>query len=79
MLLLVTVVLSWLYGYWSNGILGTHFEISSCWTGVGAIAAAFASIVGLAKAAWTKYSQDSQFNTLNGHMPGCSESKQPNT
>lgn len=60
MLMLVSVVLSWLWGYWSNGLWGTHFEIGSCWTGVGAIGAAFASIVGLAKAAWTKYGQDIQ-------------------
>ena len=31
-----TVLLSWLYGYWSNGLWGTKFEINSCWQGISA-------------------------------------------
>lgn len=69
MLLLVTVVGSWLWGYWSNGLHGTHFELASCWSGVAAILTGFASIAALAKAAWTKYGQDSQMNTQPFQAP----------
>lgn len=69
MLMLSLVVLSWLFGYWSNGLNNTHFEIASCWPGVTAVAGAFASILALAKSCWTKYGQDSQLNTENGQSP----------
>lgn len=69
MFLLVLVVISWLYGYWSNGMYGTKYELQSCWSGVAAILTGFASIAALAKAAWTKYGQDSTLNTIQGVAP----------
>lgn len=69
MLFLCAVSFSWLYGYWSNGLYGTKFEIASCWTGISAILAGFGAILGLASAAWAKYHTDSKFNTKEGEMP----------
>lgn len=67
--MLIVVAFSWLYGYWSNGLLGTKFDLGSCWQGIGAILTGFASIAALAKAAWTKYQADSEFNTPLGEIP----------
>ena len=70
MLVFICMILfSWLYGYWSNALYGTKFELNSCWTGVGAVITGLAGIAALAKAAWTKYSTDSQYNTAFGEMP----------
>lgn len=69
MVFLCSVAFSWLYGYWANALRGTHFEIASCWTGVGAIAAAFGAILSLAGAGWAKYHTDSKFNTVQGQKP----------
>jgi hypothetical protein len=63
MFFLCIISLSWLYGYWSNPLFGTKFEIASCWTGIGATIAAFATIVGLAGVSWAKYHTDSKFNS----------------
>lgn len=54
MTFLCLILCSWLFGYWSNALRGTHFELMSCWSGVTAVAGGLAGIVGLAKAAWTK-------------------------
>lgn len=67
--LLVVIVLSWLYGFWSNGLCGTKFEINSCWQGVSAVGAGIVTVVGLAKAAWTKYGLDSKYNSPEGQRP----------
>ena len=57
-----TVVLaSWLYGYWSNGLWGTHFEINSCWQGVSACGM---GLVGL-----FKWLVDSTKNSPDGMYP----------
>ena len=69
MIFLCLVLFSWLYGYWSNALVGTHFEVMSCWSGVTAIIGGLAGIVGLAKAAWTKYGMDSRYNSPVGTMP----------
>ena len=69
MVFLVLVLLSWLFGYWSNGLRGTHYEINSCLTGIGAVCTGIATVVGLAKAAWTKYGYDSKYNTPQGMPP----------
>jgi hypothetical protein len=66
MIFLVLVLVSWLFGYWSNGLRGTHFEINSCLTGIGAVCTGMLSVVGLAKAAWMKYGYDSKYNTPIG-------------
>lgn len=58
------VLFSWTYGYWSNGIYGTRFQIDSCWQG---ISASGVGLVGLFK--WlvdsTKNSPKGQFPTQN--------------
>lgn len=68
-LALLTVLYSWIYGYWSNGLKGTKFDLNSCWSGVTVIAAGLGSVATLAKAAWTKYSTDSQYNSPAGTRP----------
>nr|DAW54614.1 MAG TPA: hypothetical protein [Caudoviricetes sp.] len=65
MLELALVFFSWLAGYWCNALFGTHFELSSCWAGIGAIGTALGVVVGLGKAAWTKYSTNTA-HTENG-------------
>jgi len=72
---LCLILCSWLYGYWSNALNGTKFELMSCWSGVSAVAGGLAGIVGLAKAAWTKYGMDSRFNSAPGTMPLSKEVK----
>jgi hypothetical protein len=70
MLLFVCVIMfSWLYGYWSNALCGTKFELSSCWSGITVVVTGLGGVGALAKAAWTKYSADSQFNTIQGETP----------
>lgn len=32
----LTVLLSWLVGYWLNGLYGMKFDINSCWQGISA-------------------------------------------
>lgn len=56
-----TVLLSWLYGYWSNGLWGTHFEINSCWQGISACGM---GLVGL-----FKWLVDSTKNSPSGEYP----------
>ncbi len=69
MIFLCLILCSWLYGYWSNALQGTKFELMSCWSGVTAVGGGIATIVGLAKAAWTKYGYDSRFNSARYTMP----------
>ena len=56
-----TVLLSWLYGYWSNGLWGTKFEINSCWQGISACGM---GLVGL-----FKWLVDSTKNSPSGEYP----------
>ncbi|AXB81795.1 hypothetical protein ACG98G_00290 [Megasphaera hexanoica] len=73
MTFLVLVLISWLIGYWANALLGTRFELMSCWSGVAAVASGIATIVGLGKACWTKYGYDSRYNSAVGTMPKVAE------
>lgn len=57
----LAVLLSWLYGYWSNGLLGTRFEINSCWQGISACGV---GLVGL-----FKWLVDSSKNSPRGQYP----------
>lgn len=57
----LVVLVSWLYGYWSNGLYGTRFEINSCWQG---ISAAGMGLVGL-----FKWMVDSTKNSPPGEYP----------
>ena len=54
--------LSWLIGYYANGIFGTHFDLASCLGGVGAV-----SVGGVLAA--VKYIADSWSNSEKGQMP----------
>lgn len=69
LLFLCLVLASWLIGYWANALYGTKFELNSCWTGVGVVVTGLGGVAALAKAAWTKYGHDSQFNSLLGSPP----------
>lgn len=69
MVFLVAVMVSWLVGYWANALYGMHFELSSCWSGIGVVVTGLAGVVALAGACWTKYHTDSKFNTPAGLPP----------
>lgn len=69
LLFLCMVLASWLIGYWANALYNTKFELNSCWTGVGVVVTGLGGIAALAKAAWTKYGTDSQFNSPVGIHP----------
>lgn len=53
----------WIIGFFGNGLYGSHFDLASCWAGVGAIAAAAAT-------GWGKWVIDSTKNSEPGQMPG---------
>jgi hypothetical protein len=55
------VLASWLYGYWSNGLYGTKFEIDSCWQGLSACGV---GLIGL-----FKWIVDSSKNSPVGEFP----------
>ncbi len=55
------IVMSWLYGYWSNGLYGTKFQIDSVWQG---ISASGVGLVGL-----FKWMIDSSKNSPEGEFP----------
>ena len=65
MFFLALVMLSWLYGYWSNGLYGTKFEINSCWQGLAGIVTGLGGLAAMA----AKYYVDSRYNSNNGVMP----------
>ncbi|MBP2629904.1 MAG: hypothetical protein H6Q70_532 [Firmicutes bacterium] len=69
MILLCVIAFSWIFGYWSNGLYGTKFELGSCWSGITVVITGFGGVIGLAKAAWTKYATDSEKNSPIGEMP----------
>lgn len=70
MLFLCAVMFSWIYGYWSNALSGTRFELASCWTGITVVGTGIAGVVGLGKACWTKYGMDSRYNSEQGKPLG---------
>ncbi|WP_196601674.1 hypothetical protein [Pectinatus frisingensis] len=61
----MVVLFSWVYGYWSNGLYGTKFQIDSCWQGISACGV---GLVGLFK--WlidsTHNSPKDQFPYIKG-------------
>ncbi len=63
------IALSWLFGYWSNALYGTKFELGSCWQGITAVVTGMGGVAALAKAAWTKHRTDSEFNSRIGEEP----------
>lgn len=70
LLMLFLVIVSWLFGYWANGLFGYHFDLNSVWNGVSVAATAAVSIFGLAFSQNTKYKTDSQYNSNCGQLPG---------
>ncbi len=69
MIFLCLVMISWIYGYWSNALYGTKFDLASCWAGVSVVVTGLGGMVGLGKAAWTKYGMDSRWNSNLGCPP----------
>ena len=63
-ILTMTLILfaAWLFAFFRNGKCGAHYELASCWAGVGAIATAAAT-------GWGKWIQDSKYNSKPGEMP----------
>lgn len=55
------VLFSWLYGYWSNGLYGTKFQIDSCWQGI--------STCGMGLVGLFKWLVDSSKNSPTGEFP----------
>lgn len=58
----------YLYAFFRNGEGGAHYDLASCWAGVGAIATA-------AAVGWGKWVVDSKWNTRPGVMPDQEEEK----
>jgi len=55
------VIVSWGIGYYANALFNMHFDLASCWSGIGAIGV---GLVGL-----LKWLVDSGLNTNKGDMP----------
>ena len=55
------VLTSWTYGYWSNGLYGTKFQIDSCWQGISACGV---GLIGL-----FKWLIESVYNSPKGQSP----------
>lgn len=66
LLFVCAIMFSWLFGYWSNALRGTKFDLNSCWSGITVVITGLGGVAALAKAAWTKYNADSQYNTPPG-------------
>lgn len=66
---LALVMLSWLYGFWSNGLYGTKFDLGSCWQGISVVITGFGGVAALAKTAISKYDTDSKLNSQEGKVP----------
>lgn len=63
------VGLSWLGGFWLNGIWGFHFELASCWQGLTMVVGAIPSLFTLVKGGLGKYRVDSELNSKHGERP----------
>jgi hypothetical protein len=66
---LFIVMFSWTFGYWANALYGKKFELGSCWQGITVVITGLGGVTALAKAAWTKYGMDSQYNSMTGERP----------
>ena len=69
MLFLCFVMFSWLAGYWLNATRDMHFEINSCWQGVGVVVTGLGGVAALAGSAWCKHWIDSKYNSAEGEKP----------
>lgn len=61
--------LSILLCFWLNGLCGYHFEMGVGISGIATIAAAGATIYGIARAAQAKYVTDSKYNSAESMLP----------
>ncbi len=68
-LFFMLVGVSWLAGFWLNGLYGFHFELASCWTGLLGIVGAAPSLYGLVRQSLGKYRIDSELNSPQGEKP----------
>ena len=59
----------WMMGFCLNGFCGMHFEIASCWQGLGAAVAAIPTVWAVIKGAVMMYHDDSELNTNKGEKP----------
>lgn len=62
LIMTITTFIFWAVGYIANGLYSYHFELGSCWAGMGAIATAGATGFG-------KWWVDSKDNSQPGKMP----------
>lgn len=69
-LTLVTLIsLSWVFGYWYNGMTSGKFEINSCWQGIAAVASGFISPILMSVAGLMRFNINSRFNSPSGIYP----------
>ena len=66
--MVIALFIFWAFGFMSNALFNTKFELSSCWAGVAAISTA--GVVSLGKY-WT----DSKHNSPASEMPNRGEHK----
>ena len=60
---------SWLFGYWYNGITSGKFEINSCWQGLTIVLVNVLTQAGLIVASLMRFNIDSRYNSLSGMYP----------
>lgn len=58
----ILLFLCWMAGYWGNALLGTNFDLKSCWDG-------FTTLGGAGILAVVKYIMDSMANSVKGEYP----------
>lgn len=66
---LALVMISWLVGFWANGLLGAKFDLGSCWQGISSVVAGMTGVAALAGTKYAKYYLDSKYNSEGGERP----------
>ena len=66
---LFVLAASLIYGYWSNGLYGTKFELTVGFSGVTVLATAAGTVYGIANQAAKQYRIDSELNSEEGKAP----------
>lgn len=67
----ISLFISWEVGFWLNGLYGYHFDLGSCWAGVGVLGTSMLTIASMAGVLWGKYHTDSALNSKTGAPPEC--------
>lgn len=62
LMMTLTLFVIYLVAFFANGLFSTKFDLTSCWTGVGAIATAAAT-------GYSKWWTDSKYNSSLEKMP----------